>query len=311
MGDTTLVFATVAEGRKALEQRDDFVERLSPFDRALRLKTDREVSESKFLLFVGRQVLAWTGREKEQMGAALDSVRSALEKLALPLPERIYLVKTTGKEESEAAYTRGQAIVLPVTKLMAEPWEIQRIICHELFHILSRANPELKDRLYRGIGFRKCPGFRFPAALRSRRITNPDAPRHEHCIRIGVDGEPTWAVPILFSNREKYEMESGKGLFDYLQFKFLLVDRDSDPLVVHPKYDGTNPALVGMDGISSFFEQVGRNTKYIIHPEEILADNFALLILKHDTVASPDILIRMRKALSRGSTERDNPEGQD
>jgi hypothetical protein len=30
--------------------------------------------------------------------------------------------------------------------------------------------------------------------------------------------------------------------------------------------------------VEDFLEQVGRNTRYVIHPEEILAENFALLI---------------------------------
>ena len=303
LGDTTLVFATVAEGRKVLGRRDDFVKQLSPFDRAVRLKTDREVSESELLLFVRQQVLAWTKPEKERIGAALDNVRSALETLALPLPESIYLVKTTGKEESEAAYTRAQAIVLPLTKLMAESLTIQKVLCHELFHILSRTNPKLRERLYQGIGFRKCPGVQFPISLRPIKITNPDAPRNEHCIRVRVDGEPTWAVPILFANRGKYDVGSGEELFDYLQFRFLLVERSSDPLDTGARYDGTSATLVGVDGISGFFEQVGRNTKYIIHPEEILADNFVLLILKQDSVASPEVLIRMRKGLSAGAAK--------
>ena len=307
LADTTLVFATVTEGQKVLGNRDDFVKQLSPFDRAVRLKTDREVSESEFLTFVRKQVLPWTKPEKERIGAALDGVRSALETLALPLPERIYLVKTTGQEESEAAYTRAEAIVLPVTKLTAEPLLIQKVLCHELFHILSRTNPELRERLYQGIGFKKCPGVQFPASLRPIRLTNPDAPRNEHCIRVRVDGEPTWAVPILFANREQYDVGSGEELFGYLQFRFLLVERGSDPLDVKAGSDGTGATLVGLDRISGFFEQVGRNTKYIVHPEEILADNFVLLILKQGKVASPEVPIRMRKGLSEGAANLKDP----
>jgi hypothetical protein len=54
------------------------------------------------------------------------------------------------------------------------------------------------------------------------------------------------------------------------------------------------PVLVSPEEISGFFEQVGRNTKYVIHPEEILADNFALLILDEHNVPSPEILQKMR-----------------
>jgi hypothetical protein len=34
-----------------------------------------------------------------------------------------------------------------------------------------------------------------------------------------------------------------------------------------------------MPSIANFYEQIGTNTTYIIHPNEILADNFVLLAL--------------------------------
>ena len=49
---------------------DDFVARLSPFDRAARLKTDREVSEQEYLQFVGRNVLDWTAEDKAAVQSA-------------------------------------------------------------------------------------------------------------------------------------------------------------------------------------------------------------------------------------------------
>jgi hypothetical protein len=63
-------------------------------------------------------------------------------------------------------------------------------------------------------------------------------------------------------------------------------------------YENSAPKLVGPQAISGFFEQVGRNTQYIIHPEEILADNFALLILGEQNVPSPEVLEKMRKVLA-------------
>ena len=49
--------------------------------------------------------------------------------------------------------------------------------------------------------------------------------------------------------------------------------------------------------IRGFTEQVGRNTEYIIHPEEILADNFSLLLAQDKAVASPDVLQKIRAIL--------------
>ena len=46
--ETTVVFASAAEGKKILTERDDFVKELSPFDRSVRMKTDRAVAEKQF-----------------------------------------------------------------------------------------------------------------------------------------------------------------------------------------------------------------------------------------------------------------------
>ena len=52
--------------------------------------------------------------------------------------------------------------------------------------------------------------------------------------------------------------------------------------------------------LSGFVEQIGRNTGYIIHPEEILAENFAQLATgENDQGPSPEIHQRLLQALQR------------
>jgi hypothetical protein len=57
--------------------------------------------------------------------------------------------------------------------------------------------------------------------------------------------------------------------------------------------------LVAAQEVSGFVEQVGQNTDYVIHPEEILADNFALLVIGQQNVPSPEILHKMKAILTR------------
>jgi hypothetical protein len=135
--------------------------------------------------------------------------------------------------------------------------------------------------------------------LISRKITNPDAPKNDHCIRIQVDGQAHWAVPILFSKSGTYNVKRGGEFFDYLEFRFLLVERDVKSAFVTPAYDGQKPRLAEMQQVSGFLEQVGRNTKYIIHPEEILADNFALLLSPKRDLPSPEIIEKMEEILKQ------------
>ena len=59
------------------------------------------------------------------------------------------------------------------------------------------------------------------------------------------------------------------------------------------------PVLFNMKEVSGFFEQVGRNTKYIIHPEEIMADNFAYALLGKDNLSDPRIVEDVRIILKQ------------
>ena len=187
----------------------------------------------------------------------------------------------------------------PKSELGKSQKDLQKLICHELFHILSRQNPELRERLYGKIGFTKCNEIELPPDLALRKITNPDAPRNDHFIRLRKSGDEFLAVPILLSSAKTYDMKRGGEFFDYLQFQFLVVEKSSDSQNFKAVAEGLSSSLVGMQLVSGFMEQVGRNTDYIIHPEEILADNFALLVLNEQKVASPEILQKMREVLLR------------
>lgn len=281
--DCLIEFASVEKGRELLTEEDDFIRRLSPFDRAARMKTDRPVSQAEFLKFVGGSVMDWTAPDKERVEAAIARIRPALDALPLKLPKIVYLVKTTGAEEGKAFYTRGSEIVFPQSQLAGSPDEpIEKTIAHELFHILSKANPALREKLYEAIGFKKTEEIAFPEDLKNRKITNPDAPRNDHAIRLQFKGRDVTGVPILFSSVEKYDPKRGGEFFNYLQFKFLLSPGNE---LADPKE------------LTGFLEQVGRNTQYLIHPEEILAENFALIVLAKRNVPSPEVLERIEQIL--------------
>ncbi len=284
---STIVFATPDEGRQILTTRDDFVQRMSPFDRAARMKTDLDVSEERYLEFVGENILAWNETEIEKMTLAVQGIQDQLKALAVPFPSKVYVIKTTGNEEGGAAYTRSNAVVLPKSMLAAPIASLQKTICHELFHVMSRAHPDLREKLYPVIGFVKCGEVEFPANLKSRKITNPDAPRNDHCIQLRVGDKECWAVPILFSNVARYDTQRGGAFFRYLQFQLLLVEHPDNTETTDASRVDSEPKLVDVRQVSGFYEQVGRNTGYIIHPEEILADNFAFLVLRRSNLLLP------------------------
>ncbi len=289
-------FASIEAGRAVLGARDEFVRRLSPFDRAARLESAEPVSEAEYLAFVTAAAREWAPDERARLAAAFAAIEPKLAQLLPDLGAPILLVKTTGEEEGGAGYTRANAVMLP--NAQQDERSLQRILAHEIFHVASRNNPALKRALYRTIGFEMCGEVVLPEPLAARRMTNPDAPVNEDCIRLTVDGADVWGMPVLLSREERFDPGARQPFFGYLTLSILLVDR-TDPAAARPLLRDGEPALVPFNRVGGFVEQVGNNTNYTIHAEEILASNFELLVLGEQNVPSPVILERIRLELTR------------
>jgi hypothetical protein len=290
---TVLRFADVREGIEALTKRDDFIASLSPFDRQVRLKTGRDVSEQELLAYIPMHVLPWTAGDRALLTPIIESMAKKLAHWKLPLPPVVLLVKTDGEEDSRAAYCRGAAIVLPANMLANK--RLDKILPHELFHVLSNQNLELRQKLYNSIGFRKCNEVALPGPLADRKITNPDAPLNNQYITVVQDGRKMELMPVLFSKSPRYDAARGGTLFAYLEFKLMALENENG--VRRAAVANGQPILFEPDSVPGFAEQVGTNTYYIIHPEEILADNFVFLLNGRADLPSQRVVQEMGQIL--------------
>jgi hypothetical protein len=295
---TKVHFATAAECARLLSKRDVFVQAMSPFDRAARLKTDQEVTEDDYLAFAAKQAQDWSSEEKVKLQAILAAIRAKTEQLDLHFPASISLLKTIGLEEGNAAYCRGNAIVLPTRFIDGGKAELEHVMLHELFHVYRGHYPDNRRALYKIIGFEVCPQLALPEDLRLRKITNPDAPLIDSVIRIRIDGRQVPATPVLFSKTERYDTKTGGEFFRSLVFKLMVLDEASDGFKPSLLPSG-KPRLVNPNDAPDYLDQVGRNTQYIIHPEEILAENFALMLENAPSVPSPKIIDQLRSLLTK------------
>lgn len=294
------VFASVEEGKAILTARDDFIQNMSPLDRAIRMRSEKPVSVDEFLKFVGDNVIAWEDEDREQVQKVLNSLTPKFETYARHLPDKIYLVRTSGSEEGGVAYTRGNAIVFPRRLGIPDPVSLYKLISHELFHIITRQNKHLKEELYGIIGFKKCPVYSLPKSLDRRRITNPDAPLNEYCVRVKVAGKDIIALPLLYSQVDTYSKRDGEELFDYLQTAYISIARIRNPGQKLVILKDTEMTLYKEEELQNLYEQIGQNTDYTIHPEEILADNFSYLFFGITEIESPQIIEKMKKVLKTG-----------
>ena len=295
--DSVITCAGVEEGQAVLTHRDDFIAALSGFDRAARLKTDRPVAEGEFLEFLGRSVRSWSIAESNKLTRVSGKVLAQLAGWNVPLPPTMLLVKTSGEEEGQAAYTRQHAIILPQHLVRDPEPALEQTLLHELFHVLSRHQPELRTNLYRVIGFKPVAPIDYPTELRERKITNPDGFHTGWLISVTNQNQELAAIPILYASQDHYDPNKGGEFFDYLVFKLLVVTNQSERWL--PSLVGGRPQLLDPRPTPGYLNQVGRNTGYIIHPDEILAENFVKLINGVTNVPSPAVIAGMRSVLRR------------
>lgn len=298
---TVIRFADVPEGIAALSVEDDYIQQLSPFDLQVRTRTAQPVSKQDFVAFLGKHVLPWTEHDVEVLRPLIADVASKIAPWKLPLPRVVLLVKTTGGEEGAAAYCRGPAIILPRNMVEGSTARLANIFPHELFHVLSNQNPDLRQALYATIGFQPCNEVALPAALAALKITNPDAPRNNHFVTVNQNGQTLELLPILVA-KTPFNPASGGNLFSYLQFRLLELENAGGER--RPKLVDGRPVLLDPETVPDYHAQIGRNTKYIIHPEEVLADNFVYLINGRRDLASPQVVAGMAEVFKAAAQER-------
>ena len=284
-------FATREEAWAVLGAQDDYVRATTPLERTVVLRTPGNIDEREFADAMASQAVEWPPQERAALGPVLARLEAFIAEMKWAGPRRILLVKVEQPLMNGFPHTRGNAIILPRVMLSVafqKPEVMDYLLPHEAFHVLSRANPALREQLYQSIGFRACATVDLPADLAALRLTNPDAPQSRHAITARRAGSRVEVLP--FVHLESPNVDPRAGFATQIRTVWLPVERQGERCTARDE-------RLGLDELQGIHEQVGRNTEYLIHPEEILADNFAYLFRPSPKVTSPEILRRMRRIL--------------
>ncbi|MEL6989049.1 MAG: hypothetical protein AAGK97_14650 [Bacteroidota bacterium] len=168
--------------------------------------------------------------------------------------------------------------------------QLYEILLHEVFHIISRNNPTLKTALYNLIGFKKVSSkIEINPNLKNRVLLNPDGVDYKYAITLISNDQKQEFLPIIYC---KEKVERKEGYFSNLLF-------DLFPLVDQKVGINMLDSFPNMKSSDLFYNKIGRNTEYIIHPDEILAENFVLLFqsYKGPDQKSTEILNQMKRIL--------------
>ena len=331
-GRVSVVLCSVESGRSLfLDPDDPFLSELNEFE--LSARAGRPISVEEFLEYQAGEVRPWPAEfaSPDRAEAAFSAIGEHVARLAgfvAHLPRKVRLVLTTGCEEARSgrkvAYCRGKdAIVVGEANLKSwrKPDKMARLMLHELWHLFSRNCPaEKADACYAVFGFRRVPGKRgapYPEEVAALRFTNPDGMSASHYIEVASDEDAEARVPLVpLLFLAPYDVAGEQASpFDYMTVVFGVLrmtprqdkegkydlswvtedaeeggeggDIDSEMTVMVP------PEMVPAD----FWRQVSRNTGYVLHVDEIAAENFVLLAMKNRQCDNPTLLDRLQELL--------------
>lgn len=312
LGNVT--FASEATASELLSRADGWARQLSAFEMAARQRTEAEGSLPHFLAFLGSAGREWTPDEEAYWQQQVERVSEAMAGLRLRLAD-VHMVKTSGSEEFNFAYSRNRAMMIPDGRIQVSGDERQdfSFLAHEVFHYLSAQNPAARDSLFGLLGFERVEGFAMPPSLESRRLSNPGAHTYDHALAVQVDSQTRHVVPVIQSVASLQDLielprEGRSPLLEMIAIALVPVDVPTGSVV----RDGDGGAVIHELEETDWSSRMQRNTSFTIHPEEVMADNFALLLEWRATGVQPSetsaglplndvgLLMRMQEALTSG-----------
>jgi len=261
-------FANTNEAAALALSNHEYYEKMNQNDLDYRLQKFNGTSE-EMMQFGIDQVLNFTDEEKMLIDKEIDYIKKISKErgYSLPSAKNIIFVKTTMIEENSAVgYTHGTQIymgdkILELAK--EEEEEFHYFMGHELFHCLTRNNPDFRKDMYKLIGFAVLDkDFEFSKEIADRLISNPDVEHHNSYATFEIKGEKKDCVAILTTSKP-FE-KPGDNFFDNSVIGLVPIDNLN---TMYTSEDITN--LLGV---------YGEEERDIEDPEEVMADNFGELI---------------------------------
>ena len=272
-GSSTIALLDSADAAAQSRQPDAYTAEHTPFDLAVRLGHEG-ATEAEYLAAAAANVRNWPDAEATALRKAFAALakKATAEGLDLHVPDTVHLIKTTGAEEFGAeGWTRGARIMLNTD---AQPVSTH-LVAHELWHIISRYHADLRTKAYAVFGFKPSNKVVYKPAMRNRVITNPDCPFIAHYITVKTpDGGSHDGALMLYS---KSDFKPGHNFLQ--EFAAIgLLELTGDDAHKTPLLKNGEPVVLELEELPDFFAQVGGNTQYLLHIEEIAAEHFAALM---------------------------------
>lgn len=273
------------------DHRDSYFELVTAGEMSIQMKKPlsggqtRESMLPEYINFLKSDVEGFSAADAEFTAGVMKKVFKTVSSVSAGIfPDTIKLIKTKGRHYGDGVwYTRENCIIIPANELEARKTNaFTTTMYHELFHVWSRLNPEKSKQLYQLIGFEGIglKHLKIPPGLAERVLYNPDGVDFAQKITLTTaDNARIEAIPIIYANSVGAK-EGQNEFFGYLEFNLFQIEPDGNGAWnVITKDDGFSSTL-NINELPDFFRQIKDNTGYIIHPDEVLADNFSFIMVQ-------------------------------
>lgn len=288
--NSKFVFASLENARNLVAKSDVYSSILTRFDLESKVKNIKAFTEQDYLHNARKYLYSWHEYEIDYLTQLIKITEEKIKKkkYKFDLPNEIFLIKSAMHEEGGAnGFTRANYIVFNLNSLSIHLFE------HELFHVISRFNESKIGEAYGILGFKECNEVEIPTPFIDYKITNPDAPFNNYYLQLKHDGTDIEALMMLYSKKEY----SGGGFFSYLN-KGLLVLKDEKGVkkasVVNGKLN-----ILDYDEVEGLFSQIGKNTGYNIHQEELSADHFTMCLNDIENLPDQHLINKLDELLKK------------
>ncbi len=277
-------FADKETAIKILTADDEYLTSMKPIEIALQVDSptaDKTIEDLK--AFYAANVIEWPEAEEAIMKALLVTHKKKLEKIEHLLPETVYFIKVTDAVASGIPHTRGNAFVSPARRTSIST----KLFFHQIFHILSRNHRIKRASLYEIINFRPCY-FQPTEQIDKYTIRNPEAPFTEFYLPVEINDRDTYVMNYLHTTYDGFDPTVERGFDGHISGDLIEVTVENGVCKPVTNTDGSAKIYKHKD-VPDYYEKVGHNTNFDYHPEEIIADNFAFLMMDTPDLADPEI----------------------
>ena len=263
-------FASAKEGRELILS-NEFYNNYSQNDLNIRLeKTDATLDE--FLDNSTESVKSFNIFEKFYIDSRLANMARSLDKNGYSIPEIdtiTFVKRDMSVEFGCSGYTHeneiylNSSLIFGYTLMSIDPQTdnlMEELLWHEMFHVITRYNPEFRSQMYSLINFTVTDSdYVLPSSVSEYMLCNPDVEHHDSYATFVIDGQNVDCFMAYVSTGHFTEGEA------------------IDDIAALVPVDGSDTYYTS-DQASNFDDVFGTNTSYVIDPEECMADNFSFAL---------------------------------